>query len=231
MTPTEFPPQWRGWLASTWECGLRLGEALGKASSMAAGDSKAKAKANAKTQPQAQPVTVIARHCVRPDKEGEFQAWMRGVTQACSGFEGYVSTELVRPAAGRQGDHVSIFRFDTYPNLERWMTSEQRRSWLDRLPELTRKEPDLSEYESLEFWFTPDEGPTSAGPPKHKMALATFVVIWPLVHFVPRGVAKSVPLQAIWQEGLSVLLIVLIMTYAVMPLTTRVPRPWLFRAR
>ena len=172
------------------------------------------------------PVTVIVRHEVDEGRDTEFRNWMHGITDACSNFDGYLGTEVVRPTGAEVGQRVCIFRFDTYPHLERWMQSDARKSWLERTGEFSSTPADLSHYEGLDFWFEPKRG--GGGPPsKHKMALVTFVVIWPMVHFIPAAVGRAVPNPQLAQEGISVLAIVLLMTYAVMPLTTRALAPWL----
>ncbi|MEM9072221.1 MAG: antibiotic biosynthesis monooxygenase [Myxococcota bacterium] len=165
------------------------------------------------------PVTVIARHRVVPDKEDAFQAWIAGITRACEPFRGYLGTEVVR-------DHeewVSIFRFDTVPHLEVWMRSEERAHWLTRVDTFGGTPPEIRYYDGIELLFPrQDAGP----PPTWKMAIVTFAVIWPLVHFIPPlvGYVTDVPLL---QEALGVFVVVILASYAGLPLASRLLRPWL----
>lgn len=172
-----------------------------------------------------QPVTVLARHAVRPQDEEAFERWMSGITDACNRFEGYLGSEVIRPLGDASNEFVSIFRFDTFANLDRWLHSPERDAWLGRTGEFS-DEPVQLHYHSLEFWFSPERHEGRA-PPKHRMALVTFLVIWPLVHFVPRLFDDALG-PGLAAEVASVGAIVLLMTYAVMPLVTSVFARWLF---
>jgi len=178
-----------------------------------------------------EPVTVIARHAVRPGKEDQFEAWMAGISRACGAFPGYLGTELIRPPAG-EDDHnyVCIFRFDDYPHLKKWMESEERAGWLEKAHPLCAEKIRIDQYRSLEYCFTNDKH-QSDPPPKYKMALVTFAVIWPLVHFVPKTMMPVLPGPNWLKEGLTVLTIVLLTTFLLMPAFTRLLEPWLFRRK
>lgn len=173
-----------------------------------------------------QPVTVLAHHTVRPGDEAAFQRWMQGISAASRRFPGYLGTEVIRPCEPGENVFVSIFRFDTYPHLDAWIGSEERKAWLEQTHQFTDEAPRLN-YHSLEFLFSPEEHQGRA-PTKWKMALATFCVIWPLVHFVPRAIQGAFAGPPLALEALSVGTIVLLMTYAVMPTVTRTFARWLF---
>ncbi len=175
-------------------------------------------------------VTVIVRHRIDAGKERAFDAWMEGITEACSTFEGYVDTEVVRASGAAEDERVCIFRFDSIEHLDGWMDSSVRRTWLERASEFGSEPGQVHRYEGIDFWFSRPQG-RATPPPRHKMAIATFAVIWPLVHFVPRAISASLPAPSLVQEACSVAAIVLLMTYAVMPLATRALGPWLFARR
>ena len=167
-----------------------------------------------------QPVTVIARHVVLPGKEDGFEAWLRGITATCSGFEGFLDTEIIRPMEVTSREYTCIFRFDRQDHLKTWMDSQERAQWISRVSELTEDSPRITQFESLEYWFSPQK--YGGKPPRrHKMALVTFVALLPLVHFVPRGIGTVLDGPPILVEVASVAIIVLLMTYVVMPFATR----------
>ena len=173
------------------------------------------------------PVTVLAEHRVRPGSEQAFERWMEGISADSKGFAGYLGTEVISPLDDADDAYVSIFRFDNYAHLDAWLKSPERQAWLDKHHEFS-DEPASLRYHSLEFLFSPEEHAGRA-PSKHKMALVTFVVIWPLVHFVPVPLAWVLGASPpIVMEATSVGVIVLLMTYAVMPGVTRLLAPWLF---
>jgi antibiotic biosynthesis monooxygenase (ABM) superfamily enzyme len=171
------------------------------------------------------PVTVIARHDVRRGDEKNFEAWIEGITETCSEFPGYEGTEVVRPSAqDEQNIHASIFRFDSYENLSGWMESEVRKEWLEKVKTFSDVTPQVTTFDSLQHWFP---RPSEKGPSNIKMSVVTFVAIWPLVHWIPRWVSAGIPDRPLLVEGIATAVIVLLMTYAVMPAATRLAAPWL----
>lgn len=180
------------------------------------------------SSPKHEPVTVVARHTLAPGREAEFRAWVAGIVEECSRFEGYLGTEVVRPAG--KGDHAyaSIFRFDTVEHLDAWMQSPARASWNERARAFQARPSRVTRYEGLEAWFVPPRGSPPQAPPKHRMALVTFAVIWPMVHVIPPAIAALVPAPRLALEALAVGTIVLLMTWVVMPAVTRLLRPWLY---
>jgi hypothetical protein len=176
---------------------------------------------------QSGPVTVVIRHRVRPGKEAEFEDWLRGITQAASPFHGYLGFNVVRPASPEQPEYVIFFRFDTFANLEQWEESETRRDWLGRLDPLTVRPPTRERHTGLEVWFTPPSG--HAQPARWKMAVVTFLAVYPLISLVQLVVVPlledlPLPVRTLATSALFVGL----MTYLVMPLMTRLFSGWLY---
>ena len=74
------------------------------------------------------------------------------------------------------------------PISPRGATSRKKteyREWMRRLRELTEGEPYIEELGGLAGWFTPPGGPRIAPPAKIKMALVTFVGVYPLTALLP----------------------------------------------
>jgi hypothetical protein len=177
----------------------------------------------------AQPVTVLVRHVVAPEHVEQFRAWVSGISGASSEFEGYMGTEVIRPVSdGDGGEFVVIFRFNSYPNLERWLGSPERERWLARGRDFASPDAELEQH-SLEFWFAPSK--SSSIPPRYKMAIVTFLVIWPLVHFLPPLVGRAIGPGTLGAEVVGVAAIVGLMSYVVMPLVSWLLRPLLVPRR
>ena len=172
-------------------------------------------------------ITTVAKHIVPVDRRMEFEQWVQGIDKAGHAFPGYLGMEHIHSRGSSDQEHFCVFRFDNETNLDAWMTSEARRRWLaderSHSAEIFTARP----YSSLEFWFSrPDD--TSPAPSDFKMTLVTFLVIWPLVHFVAPTVSRLIsnPLIA---EMLTVGTICALVTYLFMPIVTRLLGWWLFR--
>jgi antibiotic biosynthesis monooxygenase (ABM) superfamily enzyme len=74
------------------------------------------------------PVTVVIAQHVRPEREADYFLWEAKINDACRTFPGFEGIEVVPPVPGVQDDYVVIYRFDTFPHLDAWLTSGTRRA-------------------------------------------------------------------------------------------------------
>ncbi len=177
-----------------------------------------------------EPITVLLVRDVKPDRVGDFEEWVRGINQVVKGFAGYLGTDLIRPRDRSHPEYAIVLRFDGYEHLGAWMGSTERAEWVKRSEDMTIGEIQLQEAEGLAPWFTlPGHSAALTAPPKYKMALLTILALYPsllilstmllqLVHRWPRPLAML----------LTVVLLVPIMTYTIMPAMTRLFRHWLY---
>jgi antibiotic biosynthesis monooxygenase (ABM) superfamily enzyme len=175
-----------------------------------------------------EPITVVVRHRVKPGKESEFEGWRRGISLAARRFEGHLGSHVLRPASPGL-DYVFLFRFDTLDHLERWEQSETRREWLGRLAGVTAEPVSRERHSGMEVWFTPPAG--RVPPPRYKMVVATVVALYPLVSLVQWFLSPHLAgLPFLARTFVSATLLVSVMTYFAMPLSTRLLAPWLYGA-
>ncbi len=174
-------------------------------------------------------VTVVTSRRVRPGCEAAFEAWLDGIGAAAAKFPGLIGRRVTRPSDHEHPEYVVVFKFDSYPHLRGWTESAERREWLDRVKPLVLDDFKETVLSGLETWFTLPAQPGVMPPPRYKMAVVTRLVIYPLSMGVGAvftrwlGVVPA-PLRSLLG---SVVLIVL-MTYVVMPRVTRLFRRWLY---
>jgi len=173
------------------------------------------------------PITVVVRHRVKLGREGPFEEWLRGITQAALRFDGHMGFHIIRPTDPKRPEYLVLFRFDTLDNLTRWEESNTREEWLDRLEPLTTHPPARERHTGMEVWFSPPPG--QSPPPRYKMVAVTILALYPLISLVQFSL---VPLLSDWPMLLRTLattsLLVCIMTYGAMPLMTRMLSRWLY---
>lgn len=173
------------------------------------------------------PITTVAKHIVPLDKRPEFEAWVRGIDRTSRGFAGYLGMEHIHSRGSSNEEHFCVFRFDNEDNLTSWMTSDDRRRWLSDERSHSAEIFTARPYSSLEFWFARPDA-VSGGPSDFKMALTTFLVIWPLVHFIAPAMSQLISSSFV-AEMLTVATICALVTYVFMPIVTRLLGWWLFR--
>lgn len=184
------------------------------------------------------PVTVIVTRKAKKGKINEFEEWMDGVIHEAMKFEGHMGVNIIRPTDPSNPEYVVIFRFNTYENLTKWEKSEIRKEWLKKSIDVTEGEPVVQKQTGLEFWFTPRSGNGSSNasaamqPPRYKMAIVVTGIIFVLVSvLLPQVRQATLGLPLLLSTLVGVVIMVLLMTYVIMPSVTRLLRPWLSKKR
>ena len=185
------------------------------------------------------PVTVIVKRIVKKNKIKEFEEWLSGITREVSRQNGSMGIDIIRPTDKEsKPEYVIIFRFDNYGNLTKWENSSIRNEWLKKGRELVQSDPDVQKLTGLEFWFTPYSKKNSHSMPlnsprRYKMVIVTIPVIAlllltlvPQIHFIGESLLIPYSIRFV----IAIAIMVLLMTYFIMPLLTKVLRPWLFNS-
>ena len=88
------------------------------------------------------PVSTIFSRRVAPGHEEEYEKWLGGVSKIVAQFPGNQGSTILKPSANR-AEYISIVQFDSTENLERWMTSEERKEWIAKLDPITLSSEDI----------------------------------------------------------------------------------------
>ena len=185
-------------------------------------------------------VTALITHLVRPGREQEFEAWLRGIGAEAARFRGHQGLTVLRPVDSTHPEYVAVLRFATYDDLRRWEQSTERAEWLQRSEPLTIQPPALRRQSGLETWFTLPGHAVVVSPPKYKMAAIVLTALYPiliavlpLLGLVASGepfLAASVTVGPEFAVStlVSALIVVPLMTWVAMPLLTILARRWLY---
>src|SRR4028119_2168224 len=84
-------------------------------------------------------VTAIISHLVRLGREQGYEEWFYGIATAVGKFKGHLGVNMIRPRDQAHPENVAIVRFDHYENLKKWLESDTRREWIERLQPLIEK--------------------------------------------------------------------------------------------
>jgi len=180
--------------------------------------------------PDQGPVTAVIRRTVRPGKEADFEAWLKGIGNDAIQFPGHLGTNIIRPTSRKRPEYIIIFRFDTYRHLENWESSDVRRKWVERVQPLIIGETHIHRLSGLEYWFTlPDYGESEV-PPRLKMAFVTWLALFPVVLLVQPVLSRLLGMLPWWvQIMIMAAVMVALMTWLVMPFMTRLFKSWLYK--
>lgn len=174
-------------------------------------------------------VTTMVSRRIRPGFDDEYAAGLREAAATARGFEGHQGVTILGPHGGPPSEITAIFTFDSSVNLERWMTSDERRRWLDRARDLTVDDGDVESLSGLEPWFTLPNRVVNRPPARWKMALLTALGVYPMLLFL--GVLLK-PLVGDWpvalRLGASLVVGIPLMTWVIMPGLSRLFFGWLY---
>lgn len=176
-----------------------------------------------------QPVTVVISQLVKPGCEQVYEQWIKGIANEAMKFKGHLGINKIRPQKGIRPEYVIIFKFDRYTNLKKWMASDARKQWLAKSNQLIQDAPNVQLLNGMEAWFTLPGKPLKSPPPRYKMAILTWVAVYTLLNiftYVLAPVIRGFP-AFIGQLLISGIMVVLL-TYVVMPQLTRLFYKWLY---
>jgi uncharacterized protein len=178
------------------------------------------------------PVTTTVTRRIKPGHEAAYEAFLAGISGAARAFPGYLGVEVFRPAPGRSGEYRIVYRFDSLAHLQTWVDSPEHAAWLERAEPHVAGPMRTQVLTGLESWFTLPSQPGTPPPPPYKMALVTWVTIFPLITLV---VVASAPLLGslplVGRLAVTTGITVPLMTWVVMPRVTRLLGRWLYPDR
>jgi antibiotic biosynthesis monooxygenase (ABM) superfamily enzyme len=145
------------------------------------------------------PVTTTVTRRVKRGHEPDYEQFLDGIIAAASRFPGHPGAEVFRPQTAAAGEYRVVYRFDTAQHLHAWLGSAEHAAWLERAEPHVIGPLRRQVLTGLEAWFTLPTQPGLPPPPRYKMALVTWVTIFPLITLVVVATAPllgSLPLVA-----------------------------------
>lgn len=171
------------------------------------------------------PIHIAITRRVRPGLEAEFQRALREFLQASFAHGGVRGASMLTPPPGSDSREYGILRtFDNEAERDAFYESQLFKTWDVRARALTEGEPVYRQLHGLEAWFRSPHTP----PPRWKMALATLLGVYPTSLLLALTVGKIVNTWPLLARSLVIsACVVVLLTWVVMPLVTRLFQGWL----
>jgi len=174
-----------------------------------------------------EPVTVIVTRHVREGSEAAFEAAVKAFIPKALAFPGHMGVHMLRPSPGER-DYGAVLKFRARQDWAAFHDSPEYAAFLAEIEPYLTEPQGVETLCGLESWFTPLGARTTRVPPRWKMALVTWMGVCLTVYVVK--VVLS-PLTPNWPGWLFFLLsnglVVVGLTWSVMPILNRIFRPWL----
>jgi hypothetical protein len=175
------------------------------------------------------PVTITIIRRVKPGCEAAYEKLATQLSLEANKFPGHLGTNLFKPANPHDNDYRIIYKFDCMSHFHQWQHSEIRKAITDEINKLLIAPEHMQILTGLETWFSlPNQG-VLIPPPRYKMAIVSWLAIYPLVIIILEVLAPilqnlPIPLRA----GLITLIAIPTMTYILMPRMTKLFSHWLY---
>ncbi|MDB6174731.1 MAG: hypothetical protein JWL59_4042 [Chthoniobacteraceae bacterium] len=179
--------------------------------------------------PEDTTVTVVVRRTTKPGCESDFENAMREFIAFALAFPGNCGIHVLRSVQANPREYTVIDRFADPAARKAFVAAESYKEWMIRLRALTEEEPHIEEMGGTSGWFSLPDKPHAKPPPRPKMALVTFLGVYPLTSVFPRLFKQLLPgWHPLLVNVIVTSLIVACLTWLVMPILIRVFRKWLF---
>jgi antibiotic biosynthesis monooxygenase (ABM) superfamily enzyme len=174
-------------------------------------------------------MTVVVSRTIFPGHDKEYDEWAQRLVAAAKQSPGSIGVTILVPEPGKTGLHHIVMHFVDEKSMHIWETSYARQKLSHEADAFSRRI--RQEATGLETWFSVPDCPQLETPPHWKMAIVTALAVY-IVSIVIVQV-----LDIFFKETnfyllniLTVILLVGILTWGVMPLFSRyIFRKWLYR--
>ena len=174
------------------------------------------------------PVTTTVTRRVKAGHEAAYEEFLEGIIGAATRYPGYLGVEVFRPE-GPGSEYRIVYRFDAADHLRLWLDSDEHAAWLERAEPHVAGPMRTQFLTGLESWFTLPERPGAPPPPPYKMALLTWITIFPLITGVIVVLGPLLQrVSLVPRLAITTAVTVPLMTWIVMPRVTRALRGWLY---
>lgn len=136
---------------------------------------------------------------------------------------------LLHPPAGAEVCEYGILRsFASEADRDAFYASPFYRDWTASIDHMLEGEPTFRRLDGLEAWF---REPHAAMPPRWKMALLTWIAVWPVSMLVPTLLVPllGTSLPTFLRSGVIAGGIVVVLTWVAMPPLVKLAHGWLHR--
>ena len=173
------------------------------------------------------PTKLVIERRARPGAEAALRVWAERFVNAASGSYGHEGGSVF--SANGSGSYIILLRFSSAAALDGWTQSADYQQFLKDADDVSTAGERAQVRSGLDTWFTlPDMPAPVKPPPRWKMAVVTWLALFPMVIalsylFAPVG------LPFLIEAAASTMIPVVMLTWVLMPWLTRALYRWLYK--
>jgi antibiotic biosynthesis monooxygenase (ABM) superfamily enzyme len=174
-----------------------------------------------------EPITVIVTRLVRVGSESAFEDAVKAFIPKALAFPGHLGVHMLRPAPGER-EYGAVLKFRSRQDWDAFRKSMEYLAFLAQIAPFLEGPQQEDTLCGLESWFTPVGQRVTRVPPRWKMALITWIGVCFVVFVVNVGLSWWTLDWLGWLRFLVAnALVVVALTWAVMPMLNRLFGKWL----
>lgn len=177
------------------------------------------------------PITALIVRKVKPGHEAALDAKIAKILGLAAEADGYLGSSILRGVQAGEPQLYAVLHFVSAETWARWRDTPSAQPLLEEALQHVSEAPQVKLAEGFAGWFDLPDAPIPVVPAKWKMAVITWLAIFPILSVFLTGTAPLMgDLHPIGRLFLNTLIIVPLMTWLVMPGMTRLFRGWLFKS-
>jgi uncharacterized protein len=175
-----------------------------------------------------EPVKIVIERRVRAGAKPQFEQWTRSFMMTASRFPGLEGSSVFD--FNSTGDYFILLRFASQAHLENWRNAPEVRALCKQADAVSTATDRHQVRTGLETWFAlPSRSIAPAVPPRWKMALVTWLALFPQVVILSLLIPSALPM--VIRITLLTAAPVAMLTWLVMPLLSELLHEWLYAVR
>ena len=175
-------------------------------------------------------VTKVIDRIPRAGMEARLEQSIMNLIAAAMRLPGHLGVTVIRPSLPAQPGFRIVYRFDSCEHLRTWEESDEYVRLVSIADGYTQGEPRRQVLTGLQTWITLPAQSGAPTPRRGRMAVVTWIGIFPLVYVYERIVSWIMPpgTPILLRIAVITALVVPTMSYVVSPQLTRLFKKWLY---
>lgn len=183
---------------------------------------------NPEDAPDTAPVTILVARKIKAGQEANFEAALTDLQRILQSHDGFQELKAYHPGTP-DDEHKVVLFFQNAAALAAWQSCAARKAWLERVKPLEDAAPRAQIHTGLTGWSATSKQEGLTAPPPLKMALVTWMGVFPIILVVNYFVAPHLKSLPIWlSSALTSGILVVLMNKAVLPFMTQLMTGFLY---
>jgi uncharacterized protein len=169
-------------------------------------------------------VTEVISRNITPGHEKKYDDWLQRFMISEREFPGYLGTTIIAPGGNISSVRYIVNRFVDQASLDAWENSEVAIKLIEEVSKYSTRE----RVTGLETWFSLSTMKSIVAPPRWKMAIVSFIGAYGISSLASHILGLYFGQMPLLTNLLMTIILVVGLTYLVMPLLSRLLQGWLY---